>query len=305
MGVGWVQNARQRFRLVAFLQRANVVAGIEGVEQDWIDRYCRPQPQRVDALAAPADHRRVIGGCQHTLLRPPNMAGGTTEFVRQGFNRAAEADFDCAFTALEIPGIAVLEPGFWQFHLVAILDFLAEKPVYIADAIAMRRHVDGRHGFHEAGGQSAEAAIAECRIRLQFRDDVQIDIQRGERFAHLFQHAHVGKGIAHQAADQEFQRQVVNALAALPVGAFRGIDPARDDAIANHLDGSVEPIVTRRHTGVLADAKHQRLEDFVCEGARRRLRRDRVVLLWKYLSAHRLFQCSFAAPPTNVVLPGF
>ncbi len=65
--IGGVKHARQRVGLVALGKRTDVVAGIEGVEQDRIDRHGRPQPQRIHAVAAPADHRRVVGDSQHVL----------------------------------------------------------------------------------------------------------------------------------------------------------------------------------------------------------------------------------------------
>ena len=37
--IGRIEHARQRIGLVAFAQRADVVAGVEGVEQDRIDRH--------------------------------------------------------------------------------------------------------------------------------------------------------------------------------------------------------------------------------------------------------------------------
>ena len=76
----------------------------------------------------------------------------------------------------------------------------------------MGRHVDRRHALHEAGGEPAEAAIAERGVRLERGDHVEVDAERGERLAHGVEQAEIGEGIAHQAADQEFERQVVDAL---------------------------------------------------------------------------------------------
>ncbi len=56
-----IEDAGQAFRLVAFAQRADVVAGVEGIEQDRVDRLGGPEAQRVDALAPPADDGRVEG----------------------------------------------------------------------------------------------------------------------------------------------------------------------------------------------------------------------------------------------------
>ena len=71
------------------------------------------------------------------------------------FDVAAEADLEGALAALELPRIAVLEPGFGKLDLPAVGDFLAEHAVGVADAVAVRRNADGRHAFHEAGGEPA------------------------------------------------------------------------------------------------------------------------------------------------------
>jgi hypothetical protein len=128
---------------------------------------------------------------------------------------AAEADFVGAFAALEFPGIAVFQPGLGQFDLPAVMDFLAEQAVGVTDAVAIGRNVDGRHAFHEAGGEPAETAIAECRVGLEPGDDVELDAERGQRLAHRVHQAEIGEGVAHQPADQEFQREVINPLTKL------------------------------------------------------------------------------------------
>ncbi len=134
------------------------------------------------------------------------------------FHRAAEADLEGAFAPLELPRVAVVEPGLGQLDLPAVGDLLAEHAVDVADAVAMGRHVDRRHAFHEAGGETAEAAIAKRGIRFERGDHVEVDAERGKRLAHVVQQAEIGEGIAHQAADQELQREIVDALGLLIVG---------------------------------------------------------------------------------------
>ena len=64
--------------------RAEIVAGVEGIEPERIGRARRPQPQRVDVLAAPADDRGVVGhrlhrfaGCQVARSRPRSSTCST------------------------------------------------------------------------------------------------------------------------------------------------------------------------------------------------------------------------------------
>ena len=264
IGVGRVEDAGEGLGLVALAQRADVVAGIEGVEQDRVDRVGRPEPQGVDPLGPPADDRRVVGGCNHPLGGLPDIA--RRFFVAaDGFHRTAEADLVGAFAPLELPRVAVGKPGLRQLDLPAIRHLLAEEAVDIADAVAIGGDVDRGHGFHEAGGEAAEAAIAERRIGLEAGDDVEIDAEGGERIAQFVHDAEIGDGVAHQPADQEFQREVIDPLVAVLIGAARRFHPAVDDAVTHHEDGGGQPVVRLGDLGILADAVGQALDDLFGE----------------------------------------
>ena len=168
-------------------------------------------------------------------------------------DRAAEPDLEAALAALELPGIAVVEPGLRQLDLPAVRDLLAEHAVDVADAVAVGRHVDRRHALHEARGQPSETAIAERGVGLERGDQVHVDAEPGERLAHGVEQAEIGEGVAHQAADQELERQIVDALGLVVVGLLGGFDPAFDDAVAHDGNRCGQPVVRGRHGGVLAD----------------------------------------------------
>ncbi|MCY1498344.1 hypothetical protein D9M68_323280 [compost metagenome] len=259
--VGGVENAGQAFRLVALPQRADVVAGVEGGKQDRVDRLRRPEAKRVDTLCPPADGGRIEGRGDDAFGRLPDE---TLDFLIDigGFDDAAEADFVGAFAPLELPGIAVGKPGFRQFHLPAIGHLLAEEAVHVADAVAIGGHVDGRHRFHETGGETAKTAIAERRIRLEFGNDIDIDTERSERITHLVHQADIGHGVAHQPADEKFEREIVNALGTGRIGLAGGIHPLVGDAVAGDQDRGRQPVVRLGNLRILADAILQAFEDF-------------------------------------------
>ncbi len=256
-----IEHARQTFRLVAFAQSTDMVAGIEGVEQDRVDRLGRPETQRVDAFAAPADHRCVEGSGDDALCRLPDIARLAFGVVGD-VDGAAVADFIGAFAAFEFPGVAMREPAFRQFHLPAVGKLLTEEAVDITDAVAIGRHFDRCHAFHETGREAPEAAVAESSIRLEAGDHVDIDAQGGERIAHLLHQAHVRDGIAHQAADQELKRQVVNALVACRVDLARRLHPFVNNAVANDEDSRRQPVMRLGNFCILADAVSQAFDDF-------------------------------------------
>ena len=65
-------------------------------------------------------------------------------------------------------------------HLSAVLDALREDAVLVADAVAVGGQADGGHGVEEAGGQPAEAAVAQAGVLLDVLQllDVQTHLAR-------------------------------------------------------------------------------------------------------------------------------
>ena len=136
----------------------------------------------------------------------------------------------------------------------------------ITDAVAMGRHVYRRHALHEASGKPAKTAIAERSIRLEPGDHIEIDTERSQRLAHIVEKAEVREGVAHQPADEEFQRQIVDALFLLFVGSFCRLDPALDNAVAHDLDRGCQPVVLGSDRGILAEPVGKALQDFCRQG---------------------------------------
>ena len=101
-------------------ERADVIAAVEGVEPQRVGGARRPQAQRVDVLAAPADDRRVIGDGHDGFARAPDMRQRAVGEPR-AFDMAAKADRrrrspaartprDCRRTASP-PGIRCCQPS--------------------------------------------------------------------------------------------------------------------------------------------------------------------------------------------------
>ena len=133
------------------------------------------------------------------------------------FDPAAEADGVIVFGAVEFPRIAVDEPVLGRFLLPAAADDLAEQAVVVADAIAMRGDGQRRHAVHEAGGETAEAAVAERGVGLDPAQVREIDAELVERLRHRLGDAEIGHRVEQQAADQEFEREIIDALAPVVV----------------------------------------------------------------------------------------
>ena len=264
-GVARVQDLGDGFLPHAVGQRPHVVAGIERVEPQRIDGAGLPEPQRVDVAAAPAHHGRVVGDSLHGLGRVPHVARHPVGRVH-ALDAAPEADVVGDRRALELPRVAARQPVFRVFLLPAVLDDLPEQAVLVADAVAVSRHRQGCHAFHEAGREATQAAVAERRIRLDLAQPVQIDVQAREGLAHRLDNPEVGQPVEQQAADQELERHVVDALGARPIGTLVGVAPALHDAVADRERGGHVPVALGGARHGLADRVVQLGHNRVAQG---------------------------------------
>ena len=151
---------------------------------------------------------------------------------RHRLDRAAEADLVADLGTMELPRVAECEPVFGIFLLPAVLHDLAEQAVLVADAVAVGGYVERRHALHEAGGEAAEAAIAQRRVGFEGAQLVQIDVEAGQRGAHRVELVQVVEVVEQQPPDQEFERQVIDPLGAVLVRGIDACQPAVDDAVA-------------------------------------------------------------------------
>ncbi len=259
-GVRWVENFGNRFRADLFGERAGVVAVVECFQSQWVNRARRPQAQRVDAAATPADHGGVVCDRLDGFGRTPDVARG----FRRGWHRldrTAEADVVMHLGAFEFPRVAERQPVIREFELPAVLDDLLEHAVVVTDAVAVRGNAERRHALDEAGGEPAEAAVAEAGVGLERAQAVEIDVQFGERIAHGFGDAEVVEVVEQQAADEEFERQVVDAFFALLVGGIDAGEPAIYCQVAHcHCRGD-EPVPVGGDGAAFADVAFELGQD--------------------------------------------
>jgi hypothetical protein len=248
---------------------ADIVAGIEHIELERIGRACRPQPQRIDALATPSDDRGVIRHRLHGFRRMPDRV--VAAFLLHMLDTAAEMDVVDHLRPLEFPGVAEAQPFVRIFLLPALIDDLAEQAEIVADAIADRGNAEGGHAFHEACRKPAEAAIAQCRVRLAFAQFRESDAEIAKRGLEHREQPHVVERVGEQTADQKLQREIVDPLAAGIVALLLRRQPAMHDAVAQRQRGRLVPVVPGRHAGVLADGEPQLGKDGALDFRQRQL----------------------------------
>ena len=123
----------------------------------------------------------------------------------------------------------------------------------VTNTVAIRRYADAGHGFHETRGQTPQTAVAQSRIRLQFADEIDVHVQFRQRFADAVGQLQVIHGVAQQATNQKFEREVVHALFLSAVVFAGGRHPAIHDVVAHDQNGGGQPIAAVRSQRVFAD----------------------------------------------------
>ena len=214
----------------------HVVAPVEGLQLEFPHRSRGPQAQRVGPAPAPARNRRVVTDGQHGFRRCPGGAGTV------GAHGPAEVDRKADLRPFELPGMDLTQPVLGIFDLPAVLEGLPEQPVVVANAVAVGGEAHGRHGVEEAGGETAEAAVAERGIGLVGEERAVVDAEVLDDCPQPFVEPQVGDGILEQPADEEFHRQVVDPLAVLGVDTLGRLEPGRDHEIADRPRNRQPPV---------------------------------------------------------------
>ena len=99
------------------------------------------------------------------------------------FNVAVEVHLNGAFVDLLHPDLAARKPEVRQLRLPTRNELLAENTVFIAQGIAHGRVALCCKAVKEAGGKTAEAAVAKAGVRLLFVKVIELYEHFGKCFA--------------------------------------------------------------------------------------------------------------------------
>jgi len=258
-GVVGIEHLGEVFRIVLVLDGADVVALVEVLEVEVAAGLGRPQAHVVHRAGVVAGDRVVVGHRHHVVGLDPLVALVAVA-VGEFDHAAVELHLVEHFRPREFPGVAVAQPVVGVLDLLAVLDALVEHAVFVADAVAVAGDAHGRHRIEEAGGEPAEAAVAERRVGLDLGNGLRLEAdagQRRKRIAELVFGADVEHAVGHGAPHEEFHGEVIDALAVLDVVAAHGLHPALDQAFAHHRGGGVEPVAVGGGDRVLADVENE------------------------------------------------
>jgi len=273
-GVVGIEHAADRAGQRLGLGGAGEIALVEGGEVEGVQRLGAPQAQGIGPFALPADHRRVKGLGRHRGIRGPDGAAAAFR------HRAAKADAEAGLGAFEFPAVRLAQPFLGLLDLAAVgAEALAEQAVFVADAIAVGGAAQRRHRIEEARRQPAEATVAQRRVGFVVQHGGEIEAEARHGVARHLGQANVHDRVFQQTADQEFHRQVIDALGLGGVGGAGGAEPGLDDAVANRQRQRHAHVVDRGVGEVLAlrelEVPQDRLAQVICTHRHRVLRDQR------------------------------
>ena len=136
------------------------------------------------------------------------------------------------------PGLFVGQPVVRLLDLLAVpVEGLLEDAVLVLDAVAERGYAEGRERVDEAGGETAEAAVAEARLVFDVDDVLRLEAQVLDGFVELVDHAGVEQCVTQLLAHEELGGQVSDGLGVAIDHVLLGLEPCVLQVVADHQRG--------------------------------------------------------------------
>ena len=135
-------------------------------------------------------------------------AAGNQDIVLVGQHRAAAEGHLVVPAGVDEPALR-RDPGVGDLPLVEVPEQLVEQAVVVVEARAVAGQVQGRDGVQKAGGQTAQAAVAQGGLPLLLLDFGQIQAVTGQYRPRLVKEPQTDEVVGQQLADKKFRRDVV------------------------------------------------------------------------------------------------
>ena len=217
-----------------------VAARVEFLEVELVSRGRRPEPQGIHDLVTKTRYRHIVGNREHILGAFPAVAGIARQ-VLVGCRVAAELDGLCKFETFDLPGESFAQPRIGFLDLVAVVDTLMEHAVVVADAVADDGQRERRAAIEEAGGEPAEAAVAEARVPFAVEHGLQVEAESPERLARLVLDADAVQRIVQETPHEELERDIAGPPDVVAFHREPGPGPALHQPVPGRVDhGLVE-----------------------------------------------------------------
>ena len=242
------------------LDGVKVLGLVEGEQVELVVALGGPQTQGVHTTGSIARNHVVDRHRTHGPSRLPYLLA----IFLNDF--AAEGNLLVAVVIDVSPRLFIGQPVVRGFDLLAVfIELLLEDAVLVLNAITECRHAQRGERIDEAGGQTAEATVAEARLVLGVDDVLHGEAEFLDRGVELLGQTGVEQRVAQLLAHQEFCGQVADCLGVAVDHVGLGLEPGIHE-VAAHCGGRGDVHVGR--LGLLdGDALGvlQLLADLVCE----------------------------------------
>ncbi len=171
-----IENLGDVFRKVLGVHGADVVAGVEVAEVEFIGGAGTPETQRIDGAVEIAGDWRVVGDGKDIFGIDP-LRDKAALVVGELMHAAMIMNAHAIERAGHFPGVAISKPGVGHFHLRAVDDALMEDSVVVADAVAVGGDLQCGQRIQEARRKPPEPAIAKAGIPFGVAQFLQLIAQ--------------------------------------------------------------------------------------------------------------------------------
>ena len=189
-----------------------VIALVERIQLEIIDRFRVPDPQGIDKVVVVADNRDIKRNRAHGLIVLLEELVPVCFVIILHAHVTAELNLFGILRPPELKRIPVLQPVIRNLNLETILDLLLEHPETIPDAAAVSRISQRRQGIQEACRQPAKASVSKRGIAFLILNRIQIHAQLFQRFLHVLVCRHVDQGVTQRTPHQKLHGHVVKNL---------------------------------------------------------------------------------------------
>ena len=217
-----------------------IVGTVEGEQVELVVALGGPQAQRVHAARGVARHHVVDRHGAHAGGRVPHALAVLVGHV------AAEVHALRTVVVHMAPRLLVGQPVLRVLDLLALLvEGLLEDAVLVLDAVAECRHAQRGQRVDEAGGQTAQATVAERGLVLGIDDVLVIEAELLDGLVELLGQAGVEQRVAQLLAHQELGAQVTDGLGVAVDHVLLRLHPGIHEMTA-HCGGGGDVHVGRR-----------------------------------------------------------
>ena len=212
--------------------------GQGSIVREILSCLCIPQAQGIYGAVLVADNRHIIRHSSYLGIALMHSSRCTV-IVDAHIRLTIKANLYGLVWLPELPGKAISQPVIRNLYLLVVDDLLLKEAVLVTDTATMSRQAQRSHGIHEAGCQTAKAAVAETCIRLLGIEIIQIKIQLLQHSLQSVLQIKVNQVGIQETPQQELNGEIINLLLVIFLILLICLNPVLGSILLNYLSKSL------------------------------------------------------------------